>query len=236
MNSRFFPLLKNDLRLGLRYGFYTIYAVLTALYIIIVRMLPESIQIKGLQLLIFTDPVVLGFYFVGGSVLLEKIERVHETLFTSPAEPINYMVSKALSFSVLSVLVSFIITLGGVGTGFNPFMLLAGVGLTSFCFTLMGLAIVSRMENVAEYLVCSMGYMLPIFVPLINFFDLAEGWWLYLFPTQATLLLLRGSFSSISIFDMVYSIIYLCIFAVICGIWARRWFEKYIIQKTGAAK
>lgn len=229
-------LLKNDLKLGLRYGFFTIYGVLSLLYIVIVRFLPEGIQVKGLQLFIFTDPVVLGFYFIGGAVLFEKSERVLETLFVSPVKLTHYLFSKALNFSFLSLIVSFLLVVGGYGFDFRPVMLFLAVGLTSFAFTFLGLVVVSKKETVAEYLIYSILYLLPLFVPLLGFFNLADGRWLYLFPTQATLLLLQGSFGTISDFDLIYSILYLSALGIFCGVWAKRWFEKYVIQKTGGEK
>ncbi|WP_028975442.1 ABC transporter permease [Spirochaeta cellobiosiphila] len=236
MTSSFIPLWKNEWNLALRYGFVSIYIVLSIIYIVIVRHVPTSIRSEVLQLLIFTDPVVLGFYFVGGSVLFEKSEKVLSSLFVSPIPSYSYLLAKALNFSLLSVMVSFVITIGGIGFSFQPLILFLAVGLTSLVFTLWGLIVVSRKENVPEYLLYSLVYLIPFFIPLLGFFPFTDAWWLYLFPTQATLLLLKGSFQGISAFDLVYSIVYLLVFICISALWAKRWFDKYVIAQIGGGE
>jgi hypothetical protein len=50
-----------DVRLQVRYGFYTVYAVITAFYALAFQFLPPALVEPALVLVVVTDPGVLGF-------------------------------------------------------------------------------------------------------------------------------------------------------------------------------
>ena len=65
----------NDLRLQYRHKFYHVYLVITILYLAALRLIPADARPVVLSLLIFTDPAMLGFFFVAALVLFEKDAR-----------------------------------------------------------------------------------------------------------------------------------------------------------------
>ena len=61
-----------DIRFQARYGFYFLYAVLTAIYVAVLSAVPEGGREKATAILIFSDPASMGLFFMGAIVLLEK--------------------------------------------------------------------------------------------------------------------------------------------------------------------
>jgi len=61
-----------DIRFQIKHGFYLVYVIITIMYLIILSFLPENILSVALPVVVFSDPSVLGLFFIGGIILLEK--------------------------------------------------------------------------------------------------------------------------------------------------------------------
>jgi fluoroquinolone transport system permease protein len=113
-----------DARLQTRYGFYAVYAVLTAMYVVGLRAMGTELRTDAAVLLIVTDPTVLGFYFIAAMVLFEKEEGVLDALVASPLGDRGYLASKVATLSLLATVTSTVVAvlghgpvaLGGAGT------------------------------------------------------------------------------------------------------------------------
>ena len=64
-----------DIRFQRKYGFYFLYAVLTAIYAFILFAVPENWKEKTAAILIFSDPAAMGLFFMGAIILLEKSQH-----------------------------------------------------------------------------------------------------------------------------------------------------------------
>jgi fluoroquinolone transport system permease protein len=82
-SKRLFHTTLQDIRFQFRYGFYFLYAVLTVIYIAAISLLPAAWVQNAVAIVLFSDPAALGFFFMGGILLLEKGERLHDALFVS---------------------------------------------------------------------------------------------------------------------------------------------------------
>ena len=94
--------LKSDILYQWRYGFYFIYMFMTAVFVAVIRLLPEGWRQTALILTLLSDPVLLGFFFIGGILQLERGEGLLDALFLSPLRPSEYLISKALSLALIS--------------------------------------------------------------------------------------------------------------------------------------
>ena len=126
---RFASMVRWDVRLQRRYGLYAVYAVVTVAYALALQLVPEGFRADALVLVVFSDPVVLGFYFIAALVLFEKGDGVLDALVTSPLSTRVYLASKAISLTLLAVLASLVLAVATVGTGFDPAPLMVGVAL-----------------------------------------------------------------------------------------------------------
>jgi len=220
-----------DVRLQFRYGFYAAYAVLTIAYALALRVAPTDVRPLLLVFVIFNDPVVLGLYFVAALVLFEKGDGVLDVLVTSPLSARAYLASKVVSLSLLAVLATLVLAAIAVGTRFDPLVLVVGVGLTSALFVLLGFVLVARFDTLNAYFLVGTATLSPLAIPLLGTFGLVESPLLYLFPTQGTLVLLTGAFGGAHpAWELAYSVGYLCLWIGLAWVAAGRAFDRHVVR------
>lgn len=222
-----------DIFMQMKYGFYTVYGVVSILYIVILKQLPHKALMISLPLIIFSDPGLLGFYFISGLVLFEKGENILEYLIVTPLRSHEYLISKMISLTILSLVTSIIISFLSYGLKFNILLFSVGVILTSLFFILIGFIAVAKFPTINEYLLSSIIYIMVFCIPVVGYFGLYNSRIFYIFPTQASLLLIRGAFVGIEPLKIIYSIVYLIICIFIAYKWAHKSFNKFIIRKEG---
>ena len=94
---RFTSALKYDLKFQIRHGFYYAYAFVVTFYLIALLNIPLGIREWVTTLVIFSDTSVLGFFFVGSIILLERGQGTLNTLFVTPIRLHEFLLSKSLS-------------------------------------------------------------------------------------------------------------------------------------------
>jgi fluoroquinolone transport system permease protein len=221
-----------DVRFQFRHGFYYAYLFVSILYIILLRFIPDTYRPSVLTALLFSDAGVLGFFFVGGLVILERGENMFESLFVTPLRLHEYLVSKVLSLTILALIVSAFIILAGYGIPEHPLPLLAGVVLGSVFAVLSGLLIASRVRHVNGYFVVSILYS-PLFLfPILGYFGILKPL-AYLFPPYGALILIGYGFDEPVLWRVVYAIAYQIVACVALFVLAHRWFARYVVVHAG---
>lgn len=225
--------IRGDMFMQVKYGFYTVYGVISLVYIISFKQLPNKATMILLPLIIFSDPALLGFYFISGLVLLEKGENILEYLIVTPLRAHEYLISKMLSLTALSLITSILISFLIYSFQFNILLFSVGVVLTSLLFILIGFIAVAKFPTINEYLLSSIIYITILCIPVVDYLGLYKSSIFYIFPTQASLLLIRGAFVGLEPLKIVYSVIYLIICIYVAYKWAFHSFNKFIIRKEG---
>ncbi|ELZ96707.1 fluoroquinolone export ABC transporter permease subunit [Haloferax sulfurifontis] len=225
-------MLRWDSRLQFRYGFYAVYAIVTMLFGLGLSGLPESVRTATLVMVLFADPGFLGFYFVGALVLFEKNEGVLHALVSSPLSADEYLVSKTLSLSFIANLGALVITLFVHGSAFQPVWFLLGLGLTAGLFVLVGFVAVARFDSLNAYFLTAIVYIVPLSLPLLDHFAVVESALFYLFPTQASLVLIGAAFEATPAWELAYAVGYLLVGIGVAYVLARRAFERHIVRET----
>ena len=226
--------IKYDIKFQFRHGFYYVYIIITLSYIAFLNLLPIGLRVPAAVLVVFTDPCVLGFFFIGGIVLFEKGQGVFQNLFITPFRLHDYLISKTLSLSLLSISAAYAILLCTFGFNFNPLMLFIGVTLSSFLFTLIGLTLAVRVYTLNQYLLASIFYVLPLMLPLVDFLGLVQSPLFYLLPAKPSLILIGGSITGgTDTGEVIYAVLALSAWIGIAYIWAYRWFYRYVIRRIG---
>lgn len=173
-----------DIRFQARYGFYFLYAVLTAIYVAILSAVPEGWREKAAAILIFSDPASMGLFFMGAIVLLEKSQRTPWALAVSPVRAAEYIAAKVMSLSAISLVVAAVLTAAaGVDAGANAgayssmgagafgsvdsYIVLLGTVLSSAVFTLLGIIIATRITSLNQFILWTVPVELVCFVPAI---------------------------------------------------------------------
>ncbi len=223
--------IKYDIKLQFRHGFYYVYLLIALIYIVLLRSLPEIILHKAATFVIFTDPSVLGFFFLGGIILLEKRQQILEGLFVTPFTASEYIISKVVSLTLLSVLVCYIIMFFTFGFSLNYFLFSVGIILSSVFFILIGFTLSVITKSINHYVIYSPAYLIIFMLPVLDLFNIWSSPLFYLLPSKASLLLMHSVFEQITFGEVLYSIVTLLIWIAIAWIWAYKWFCKYVLSK-----
>ncbi|MFC1618823.1 hypothetical protein ACFL45_02655 [Candidatus Neomarinimicrobiota bacterium] len=231
---RFTAAFRNDLRLQFRHGFYYVYLVLAILYVIILRVLPDSARDLLLPLVIFTDPAIAGFYFIGAIVLLERADGTQQALFITPLRVRDYLLSKVMSLTTLAVATSMAIALFAIGPTFNILALFIGSTLTSVLFVSLGLAFVSRFKVLNIYLFSAGLAVAMLSLPLLGFLNIFDSVLLWLFPTQPCLVVIAMAFRPevYPLWERILSLVLLLAWIAGAWLWASRWYPRYVLEWT----
>jgi len=168
-----------DIRFQIKYGFYFIYLVFSLLYIGLLFVFPSEWRKSAGILMIFSDPAAMGLFFMGAIVLLEKSERVLNSIAISPVKPVEYVFSKLCSIAMISTAVGLI--LGTVSEGIsNLFYFTAAVFLCSCLFSSMGLIVACKISTLNGFIIATIPAELLINVPAIAYlFGYKKSWLLF---------------------------------------------------------
>lgn len=189
--KRLMGLLIADIRFQFRYGFYALYALITVFYIVLLRLLPSFIRDSARALLAFSDPAALGLFFMGAILLFERGERVYPSLAVSPLRTEEYVLSKALSLSLISVAAGLFIILASGGRA--GFWTVGGLALSSVLFSCTGLLVGSQVTSLNAYLIYVVPAELLLFVPALLWYFGLLGDWALVHPGAAALNLISAS-------------------------------------------
>ncbi len=192
---RFFSLVKGDVRFAHKHGFYLLYVIFCALYALVLYAVPSSARPVLSTALIFTDPAATGIFFMGAIVLLEKSQRVNCALAVSPVRVWEYVASKTLSMSLISLLAGFVIA--WVGEIRSMAQCLLGVFLGSCLFSLCGLIVAMRVTTLNGFIVFTVPFELFICAPPILMLFGIEHPALMLHPGAACVWLINGTAPSV---------------------------------------
>jgi fluoroquinolone transport system permease protein len=229
--------LRNDARLQWRQGFHGAYLLLTALYILILRQLPDPVARWLTPLVIFSDPAVVGFFFIGGVVLLERADRTLDALFVTPLRVPEYLLSKIGSLGAMAAVTSLAIALGA-GLPFRPLPLLLGIVPTASLAVLAGIALVSRFESMNRFAWVG-GLAISLFsLPLLAWFGVVGWGWLAPLPTAASIALIGGAFGEPALGAAAVALwtAWLLAWNLAAWAWARRWFDRYVVGRGRGAE
>lgn len=220
-----------DIRFQFKQGFYLVYVLITVMYLIILSFLPEDILSVGLPLVVFSDPSVLGLFFIGGIIMLEKMQGILSVLVVSPLRTIEYILSKVISLAFVSVLAAFAITcFSNYGNVIWLLVFLSTV-LTSAIFTLCGIMITAGCNTVNQYMIKTVPYMLLLVLPCFSLIEFPYSDLFTIIPSVAALRLMLGAYTGIPLYEAVGLIIYLVGMNYLFLRWAIRVFENKIIYQ-----
>jgi fluoroquinolone transport system permease protein len=217
------------LLLDYRYRIIHVALLTVILWTLVLQGIPFLNTGRVVAALLFLDPTILGFVFIGALVLFEKSDRSLEALTVTPMRVGAYLLTHIATLTTISVIASLVLVVLNQGIFFSYLYFFIGVILTSVLFILVGFIAVSRFSSVNEYFITAAVYTAIFNIPLIHHFGLAESWVFYLFPTQASLLLLTGIFEPLALWEVGYAILMLSASIGISYLFAKRMFYTHII-------
>jgi fluoroquinolone transport system permease protein len=182
---------RRDLRLQWRHGLWLAYAFVCLAYVLVLQLFRPPLRELLTTLVLFSDPSVLGFFFIGGVMLLERSEGSLHAAFASPLRVQEWVAAKLISLTVLALAASFAIALPlGMG-GVRPLVLVAAIVPTSTCFVLVGIVAATRFATVNRYLLGGGLLSAPLLLPMLEPLGLLDTPVFELLPAGASLELLE---------------------------------------------
>jgi fluoroquinolone transport system permease protein len=150
---------------------------------------------KFITLLIYNDPALVGFIFIGISIILEKDQEVLPALFVTPASLHIYLLSRIITLSTIGFFGALAMVLTAKGTSFNLSHFAVGAFSTCVLFCLAGIFIVSYTTEVLHFLLRAVPLLIFMSLPLLNYFELTDLSFLRVFPVQGGLNLMVNSYA-----------------------------------------
>lgn len=179
-----------------RNNLVTMIVGITAFYVLLVYLIKDFPGVeKFVTLLIYNDPAIVGFIFIGVSIILEKDQEVLPALFVTPNKLHFYLAARILTLSTFGFVGSLAIVLAAKGLSFNPLLFFAGAFSTCILFCLMGVFVVSFTTEVLHFLLRAIPLLIFMSLPLLNYFEITELSILKLFPVQGGLSLMVNSYT-----------------------------------------
>ncbi len=193
--SEIFKQIKWQFLIFQRNNLITMIAGMTGVYVLLIYFLKDVGNLeKFITLLIYNDPAIIGFIFIGISIILEKDQEVLPALFVTPLNPHNYLVSRIITLSTLGFMGALAMLLAAKGTSFNLLHFSVGAFSTCVLFCLLGIFIVSRTTEILHFLLRGIPLLILMSLPLLNYFELTNLSFLKLFPVQGGLNLMVNSY------------------------------------------
>lgn len=194
--KRLFSAIANDVRLQFRHGFYHVYLIISTIYIVGLKLLPVPMRMLALPVIIFSDPGMLGFYFIAALVLFEKEARSLQAVNVTPLRPGEYLLAKAISLSTLAILASTVVAVLVWGPKPQLFLLIPLVGLCGAVVVFAGFSLAARHRTFSLFLLQSFPVLFLIGLPVVDILGIYSSPLFYLFPSYPALLAIKSLFIS----------------------------------------
>lgn len=227
VNVRLKKLLFSDMKFQYKYGFYMVYAILSILYLCVLETLPKAFREDAVILMILTDPAAMGLFFMGAIVLLEKSQRVLNSIAVSPVKAMEYVLAKAISISIISCLVAIILSLRVDGINMGNVIISTFFG--AIFFSLLGMLVAIKVTSLNQFLIATVPFEIICFSPMIIYMFWYRSSWMILHPGCALVSIIQAERNSVMAFCsiVIWNILILPI--------AKRMVEKMFQQVGGVA-
>lgn len=189
--TRLAATLRIDLRVQLRNGFYAATALVVACSILLLRWLPGDTAALLLPVVLLENILVNTFYFVSGLLLLERGEGTLVAQSVTPLRGGEYLASKILTLTALSLVESLLITVAVGGLDSGLIVMSLGIALAAALFCFAGVALVVHYESINEFIMPSVLYAFLLSLPMLGYFGVGARGWYRLHPIQGPLELLQ---------------------------------------------
>lgn len=219
--TRLAATLQTDVRVQLRNGFYLATAFVVACSIVLLRWLPNDVAALLLPVVLLENVLINTFYFVSALLLLERGEGTLAALSVTPLRGDEYLVSKVITLTALSLVESLLIATAAAGLNGRLLMMSLGIALAAILFCLSGVALIVHYESINEFIMPSVLYTAVLSLPVLGYFGVGAREWYLLHPVQGSLELMQMQTQYMPE-RLAYAIGYPLLWLVPIFLWSRR--------------
>jgi len=228
MNS----LLKYDIILQWRQGFWLIYFIVCLVYLaILFGVPPENREFLSI-LFVLSDTSVLGVTFVGALILLENQQNVLQSLFITPLHVNQYLLSKTISLGLIAAIMSLMLLSIPNTIDMELGVRMLVVITTSAIFTLLGIGLGTRAETLNQYFINILGGSMIIMLPAVPFLLWKQFSWLVIFPLNAAIEVMFPEQFIKSTGRIIWDVLILLCWCYIAFVYARHQMKRNILTRA----
>lgn len=196
-----------EVRLLWRHGLIAVAGLVYGLYGWIIPQVPIAQQGLIGALLVFSDPAMLGFLFIGTIILLDRQTGRLKALQITPGGLKAYLGRKTLALTLLALAGAILMVSKVDGYPENPGVFLLGFMYATLFFLALGIAGTTWVSSLNAYLMLIPIGFLPLLIPLLGYVGIHHPL-LYLLPTHAMLLLLHPDAGIMEWGKLTYALLY----------------------------
>lgn len=222
-----------DMRLQFRNGFYYAAAFIAVIMMMILWQIPQAELPTILPIFVLGNMTINTFYFMAGLVLLEKGDGVLEGLVVTPLRQAEYLAAKIISLTLLTILENVLIVTAVLGFHYNLVLFVTGLVLMAGFNSLLGFIVVARYDSINRFIFPSILVTTPLALPLLDYLGIWQSPLLYLHPVQGMMLLFKGAFQPIDLWQIGYSLVYPAVWVWLLFKVSQRIFYRFIILRQG---
>jgi len=222
-------LLRKDITLQWRQGFWLVYFVVSALYVIVLLNIPRENRMMVSLIMILTDTTMLGVIFIGALVLLEKQQSVIHSLFVTPLEPSSYIWSKTISLSLIAVVMSILVYLPVWQFSAYSLLLLLSIAFTAATFAMLGLGLAAGVETINQYFGVQMGFSMLLVLPVVPYLLLDQSPVFLFLPYIASLDIMLGAMDPLPAWRLLTDFLFMGAWAYIAFRYTRRRVNRKLV-------
>lgn len=157
--------IKGDMLFQWKYGFYMLYFLMIIIYYAIFSFLTGNVKDTIVSICVYSDPAAMGMFFMGALILLEKSQRITNSIAISPVTVEEYILGKIVSVGIISEIVGVILMIQGHTE--NYFFCAIGIFAGSVIFSLCGIIVGAKIESLNQYIIGTLPFEIIGFVPVI---------------------------------------------------------------------
>jgi fluoroquinolone transport system permease protein len=219
--TRLAATLQTDMRVQLRNGFYLATVFVVACSIALLRWLPNDVAALLLPVVLLENVLINTFYFVSALLLLEQGEGTLAAQNVTPLSGDEYLASKVMTLTALSLLESLLIAAAVTGLDGRLLVMSLGIALAATLFCLSGVALIVHYQSINEFIMPSVLYTAVLSLPVLGYFGVGAREWYLPHPIQGALELmqLRTPYTPAR---LAYAIGYPLLWLVPLSLWSRR--------------
>ena len=190
--AAFFSVFAWDLRIQLRYYFWVAGFVITAVWLVLLRLMPADVVDFFVPVLLFVDTCTIGVMFIAGLLFLDRHQGTIETMAVMPMRTSTWLFSKVLSLSILCTACALSIVFFNA-EGVNWFKTIPAVILSSIFYTSFGFILASPFQKVLNYFLAMAVALGVLALPVFGYFDVLSTSILWVMPTQPVMVVLASA-------------------------------------------
>jgi fluoroquinolone transport system permease protein len=224
-----------ELRLQRRYGFLYAAAFSGLLWIAVLLAITPELRDVAAPFVLFGDMMVVGFFFIAGSLFFEKTDRTVFAQVVTPLRFAEYLGAKVAALTALSTALAFAILVPVHGLAFDYGLTLVGVVLATVLLLLVSFVTAVPYASISDWIMPSGFYLLVLGLPVLHYSGLWEHPVLYAIPTQGALIFFGSAFGQLqpAPWEFAYAVIYQLLWIALLALLARRVFDRYVVAGEG---